>query len=329
MKSSSLAGPLSLAVLLLMPLRLAGQTGDLRVVVATSGSKVDTNGYVVALDTLRQSVGVVGFVVFTVKPGIHTAILLDVAGDCIVPEGNPRKVIVRRVGVAELRFDVVCGESVPEPPAPQEPVEPPAPQEPVEPPAPQEPAEPPERRDVPQEPAEPLAPREPAEPPAPREPVEPPAPQDPVEPPTPQEPAEPLAPQDPVEPPTRRDEPQEVRLPTPGATPIGSFSVGRWVATIEPPGFPSYPVNMTFYSEQSLGDIVGSANYESPSWSCSYDLILEFAGNDNLVVAQQLTMGDCPEGIRVVLTRQGANLGAEWLRPDESPWFEAVFVRSQ
>ncbi len=290
MKSSSLAGPLSLAVLLLLPLRLLGQTGDLRVVVATSGSKLDTDGYVVALDTLRQSVGVNGSVVFLrLKPGIYTAILLDVAENCIVPEGSPRKVVVRRVGSAELRFDVVCDESVPEP----------------------------------------LAPREPAEPPAPREPVEPPAPQDPVEPPAPQEPAEPLAPQDPVEPPARRDEPQEVRLPTPGATPMGSFSVGRWVATIEPPGFPSYPVNMTFYSEQFLGDIVGSANYESPSWSCSYDLILESAGNDNLVVAQQLTMGDCPEGIRVVLTRQGANLGAEWLRPDESPWFEAVFVRSQ
>ncbi len=42
MKSSSLAGPLSLAVLLLLPLRLLGQTGDLRVVVATSGSKLDT-----------------------------------------------------------------------------------------------------------------------------------------------------------------------------------------------------------------------------------------------------------------------------------------------
>jgi hypothetical protein len=226
MKSSSLAGPLSLAVLLLLPLRLPGQTGDLRVVVATSGSKLDTDGYVVALDTLRQSVGVIGSVVFLrLKPGIYTAILLDVAENCIVPEGSPRKVVVRRVGAAELRFDVVCGERAPEPPAPQEPVEHP------------------ERRDVPQEPAEPLAPREPAEPPTPQEPVEPPA---------------------------------------PGATPIGSFSVGRWVATIEPPGFPSYPVNMTFYSEQSLGDIVGSANYEAPSWSCSYDLILEFVGNDNL-----------------------------------------------
>ncbi len=75
MKSSSLAGPLSLAVLLLLPLRLLGQTGDLRVVVATSGSRVDTDGYVVALDTLRQSVGVNGSVVFLrLKPGIYTAI---------------------------------------------------------------------------------------------------------------------------------------------------------------------------------------------------------------------------------------------------------------
>ena len=283
MKSSSLAGSLSLAVLLLLPLRLAGQTGDLRVVVATSGSRVDTDGYVVALDTLRQSVGVVGSVVFTqIKPGIYTAILLDVAEDCIVPEGNSRKVVVRRVGVAELRFDVQCGERAPGPPAPQEPVEPPAPRG---------------------------EPHEPVEPPAPQEPVEPPAPRG--------EPQEPAAPQEPAEP------------PAPGTTPIGSFSVGRWVATIEPPGFPSYPVNMTFYSEQSLGEIVGSANYEAPSWSCSYDLILEFVGNDNLVVAQELIGGDCPDGIRVVLTRQGANLGAEWLRPDESPWFEAVFVRSR
>ena len=314
MKSSSLTGPLSLAVLLLLPLRLPGQTGDLRVIVATSGSRFDTDGYVVALDTLRQSVGVVGSVVFKLQPGIHTAILLDVAGNCIVPEGNPRRVVVRRVGVAELRFDVVCGESVPEPPTPQEPVEPPEPQgepqEPVEPPTPQEPVEPPE-------------PQEPAEPPAPQEPAEP-APQGEA-----QEPAEPPAPQEPVEPPARKDEPEEVRLPTPGATPMGSFSVGRWVATIEPPGFPSYPVNMSFYSEPSLGEIVGSANYESPSWSCSYDLILESVDNDNLVVSQHLTTGDCPGGIRVVLTRQGDDLGAQWLRPDESPWFEAVFVRSR
>jgi hypothetical protein len=96
MKRSSLVGYLSLAALLLTPLRIAGQTGELRVVVATSGSRVDANGYIVAIDTLRRSVAADDSVVFTnVKLGIQTAELLDVAEACIIPEGNPRKVVVR------------------------------------------------------------------------------------------------------------------------------------------------------------------------------------------------------------------------------------------
>lgn len=247
----SLAGLLPLAALSLMPLRLAGQTGDLRVVVATSGSRGDTDGYVVAVDTLRRLVSVDGSAVFTnVMPGIQTATLLDVAEGCIVPEGNPRKVVVRLSSISELRFDVVCGDNVPEPPAPREPLEPPARQ---------------------------------AEPPG---------------------------------------------VPAPGASPMGDFSAGRWVATIEPPGFPSYPVTMTLHSEQSVGRTVGRANYESASWSCSYDLILESVGSDDLVVVQQLTTGDCPDGIRVALTRTGASLRAQWLGSDNSLWFESVFLRS-
>ncbi len=317
MKGSSLVGPLSLAVLLFLPLRLAGQTGNLRVVVVTSGSSVDTDGYIVALDTLRQSVGMNGSVVFTkVKPGINTAILLDVPEDCIVPEGNPRKIVVRRDGVAELRFDVVCGESVPESPAPPAPAEPPAaPIEPVEPPAPLEPAQPP----APLEPVEPpAAPLEPAElPAAPLEPVEPPA-QAPAEP--------PAAPLEPVEPPARRDEPQENRLPTPGASPMGDFAAGLWVGTLEPPGFSSYPVLITFYAEQELGEVVGDAEYESPS-PCSYDLLLEFVGTGELVVVQQLLRGDCANGTRVILRREGEKLLAHWLKPDKSAWFEAELSR--
>jgi len=253
MKRSRLAGHLSLAVLLLTPLRLAGQTGDLRVVVATSGSRVDANGYIVAIDTLRRSVAADDSVVFTnVKLGIQTAELLDVPEACIVPEGNPRKVVVRLSIVAELQFDVVCGEGAPEPSASLEPAEAAA----------------------------------------------------------------------------RQDEPPETRFPAPGPSPMGDFSVGQWVAEIEPPGFPSYPVNMTLYSEQSVGETVGRADYESASWSCTYDLILESAGSDDLVVVQQLSTGDCPDGIRVVLTRQGANVHAKWLQSDDSLWFEAVFVRS-
>ncbi len=245
MKRSSLVGYLSLAALLLTPLRIAGQTGELRVVVATSGSRVDANGYIVAIDTLRRSVAADDSVVFTnVKLGIQTAELLDVAEACIIPEGNPRKVVVR--------LSVSAPQGVAEPSAPQEPAEAPA----------------------------------------------------------------------------RQDEPPETRFPTPSPSTMGDFSVGQWVAEIEPPGFPSYPVNMTLYSEQAVGETVGRADYESASWSCSYDLILESAGTDDLVVVQQLSTGDCPDGIRVVLTRQGDNVQAEWLHSDDSLWFEAVFVRS-
>jgi len=253
MNRSSLVGQLSLAALLLTPLRLAGQTGDLRVVVATSGSRVDVNGYVVAVDTLRRSASVDDSVVFTnVKLGIQTAELLDVAEGCIVPEGNPRKVVVRLSGVAELQFDVVCGERTPEPSASRAP----------------------------------------------------------------------------AESPERQDEPSETRLEAPDLSPVGDFSVGQWAAAIEPPGFPPYPVNMTLYSGQAVGEIIGRADYESESWSCSYDLILESAGSDDLLAVQQLTTGDCPDGIRVVLTRQGADVQARWLQADDSLWFEAVFVRS-
>ncbi len=248
MKSFSWTGPLSLAALLLLPLPVAGQTGELRVVVVTSGSSLDTNGYVIALDTLRQSVGVNSSALFGwVKPGINTVTLLDVAENCVVPEGNPRKVVVRIGHAAELRFEVVCG--VPKSPAQEE---------------------------VPQE----------------------------------------------------EEVAQDLVLTSPAPT-MGGFSIGQWVATIEPPEFPAYPVNITFYSDQFLGGIVGVVSYEAPTWSCSYDLRLENIGDDDLVVTQRLTSGHCPDGNLIVFTREGDSLRGEWLRPDKRPWFEAIFARSR
>jgi hypothetical protein len=260
MRQPGFVGHLMLAALLLTPLRLAGQTGDLRVVVVTSGSRIDDNGYVAVVDTLRRAVGVNDTVVFTgVKVGIQTAQLLDLAESCRVTEGNARKAVVRLSTIAELQFDVACG--------------------------------------GPSQPTETRAP-----------------PESPVESPTHQD-----------EPP---DSPSEARSETPRPSSIGDFSVGRWVAAIEPPGFPSYPVNMTLNPDQSVGQTIGRADYDAESWSCSYDLVLESARNDDLVVMQKLTIGDCPDGIRVVLARQGEDLQARWLQSDGGLWFEAVFVRS-
>ena len=227
----------------------SGQTGDLRVVVSTSGTNADPDGYVVALDTLRQSVSVRGSVVFThVTPGSHTAILLDVAEDCVIPEGNPQKVVIAQGGIAEVRFKVVCGQG--------------------------EPDLPPDRREPPQAAIEPMA-----------------------------------------APPT-----------VPNALPMGYFSAGLWVTVVEPPGFPSYPVHLTIYSEQALGEVVGEARYESTS-PCKYDLLLEYVGDNDMVLVQQLVSGDCANRTRIVLRRDGKRLRGQWLKVDKSAWFGADLQR--
>jgi len=243
-----------LLVFLVFPRSLTGQTGEVRIVVSTSGSTIDADGYVVALDTLRQSVSVNGSVEFRrVIPGSHTAILLDVAEDCVIPEGNPQKVVIAQGGIAEVSFKVVCSQIVSQP-----------------------------TRTAPPAPAAPSV--------------------------------------------ATVEIPPTVSPSKPSVLPIGYFAAGYWIGTLEPPGFSSYPVRWLFYSEQKLGEVVGEAQYESPS-PCSYDLILEFVGPGELVVAQQLVSGDCANGTRVVLRREGEKLLAYWLKPDENLWFEAELSR--
>ncbi len=140
--------------------------------------------------------------------------------------------------------------------------------------------------------------------------------------PKPAEPAPPIEP-----PPTEPRQPAVPAVPpAPDDIPIGYFSVGYWQATVEPPGFPSYTVRLAFYSVQEPGQVVGSADYESAS-PCSYDLILEYQGTNEFVVAQQLISGDCANGTRVLFTRSGDQLQARWLRDDRTPWFEATFTQ--
>jgi hypothetical protein len=64
---------LSIVSLLLVSTPLLGQTGDLRVLVSTTGPNLDEN--------------------------------------CTVQGANPRTVVIAANGVAEVRFDVVCGEA--------------------------------------------------------------------------------------------------------------------------------------------------------------------------------------------------------------------------
>ena len=245
------------AVALAAPLN--AQVGNLRVLVSTMGADLDPDGYVVALDTLRQPVGTNGSALFLrFTTGSHTAILLDVSEDCSV-EDNPRKVFIADGSTAEIRFQVVCS--------------------------------------VLGAPSTPGGPQAVAVPTVAN--------------------AEPVA--------TGELPDSRVSLPL-DPVPIGYFAAGYWIGTLEPPGFSSYPVRWTFYSRQELGEVVGDAYYESPS-PCSYDLILEFVGTTELVVAQQLVTGDCANGTRVVLRREEEKLVAYWLRADKSPWFEAELTR--
>ena len=251
MASMARMAAFSLSALLLCSPRLVAQTGDLRVVVETSGPGVDPDGYVVAVDTLLIPYDAAPIRFEQLKPGIYLPALLGVAGNCAVTAGDSQPVVVRTGETAELRFDVVCGLGSDESPAP-------------------------EAGNF----------REQAQGPS-------------------------------GETMRRQIEPY-----------AGSFAVGTWLATIEAPGTPPYPVHMTLNDVRTAGARVGHAEFEATSWSCSFELVLESVSEDLLRVVQKLTAGYCPDGTRVTLTREGADLRAEWLHPDGSPWFQAVFRRS-
>lgn len=133
-------------------------------------------------------------------------------------------------------------------------------------------------------------------------------------------------------PPEARRRPGVTREATPNPSlaelPADRFWTGQWVATIDPPGSPPYPVYMNLFSEPTVGGVFGNASYEAEAWTCAFELTLEEATEDSLVVAQQLTHGYCPDGTRVSLARRSSDIAATWLHPDGSPWFEAEFRRA-
>ena len=57
------------------------------------------------------------------------------------------------------------------------------------------------------------------------------------------------------------------------------------------------------------------------------DLLLEYVGDNDMVLVQQLVSGDCANGTRIVLRRDGKRLRGQWLKVDKSAWLGAHLQR--
>jgi len=111
------------------------------------------------------------------------------------------------------------------------------------------------------------------------------------------------------------------------AAPMGYFVAGEWTTTIRQPGVLPYSMTLLINSQQNIGKAVGTAIYEAEN-PCSYALVLEYVGGNDMVLAQELVSGPCETGTRIVLRRSGEQLSGEWLRSDNISWFSGVLDRS-
>lgn len=124
--------------------------------------------------------------------------------------------------------------------------------------------------------------------------------------------------------------PPEAQVPGDRAdrtAPMGYFVAGEWTTTIRQPGVPPYPMTLVIDSEQNVGRAIGRAIYEAET-PCTYTVILEYVGGNDMVLAQELVGGPCETGTRIVLRRSGDQLSGEWLRSDDVSWFSGVLDRS-
>ena len=89
-------------------------TGGLQVSANTTGSEIDTDGYLVSVDEgAEQQIGVNGTASFpALVPGAHDVELTGVAANCAVAGSNPRAVVVVAGQTASTTFDVTCSSTV-------------------------------------------------------------------------------------------------------------------------------------------------------------------------------------------------------------------------
>ena len=85
--------------------------GIIHVLVNTSGSGSDSDGFIFAVDggaasfiSSGGSVALDGLI-----PGTHTVLLSGLAANCAVQGDNPRSVLVGGTGAVSVSFAVTCG----------------------------------------------------------------------------------------------------------------------------------------------------------------------------------------------------------------------------
>src|SRR3954468_10700005 len=103
------------SVQVLFEVACSDTAGGIRIVTATTGTLIDSDGYQVVLDANDpRPIGTVDTLELNaLPPGDHQIQLLDVADNCSIAEGEPTRTVVVAAGmVAEVEFQVVCAGSV-------------------------------------------------------------------------------------------------------------------------------------------------------------------------------------------------------------------------
>jgi hypothetical protein len=85
-------------------------TGDLHLVVTTSGANLDADGYLVALDNgaAQRLAPESELTLSGLAPGAHPLIVSEIASNCLVQEDNPRAVQVEGGQVVDAVITVIC-----------------------------------------------------------------------------------------------------------------------------------------------------------------------------------------------------------------------------
>jgi hypothetical protein len=92
-----------------VPSRNDTASGTLDISVATTGTDLDVDGYMIQVDTATgRRVGSAETISSTVLAGKHFVRLSDIASNCTLLQDNPRSASVMAEATAQVRFEVTC-----------------------------------------------------------------------------------------------------------------------------------------------------------------------------------------------------------------------------